>query len=188
MLLRAGEILQGRTKRFLRHNTQVDLHIPRTTHARFRVSLQQHSCRSLPGNEMLHDRRGPLAFHHDVEIANRFAPASPAACTLHPPCLRTAADPDQKLLEDPVRFQPEQAGVGRVPGEGKIIQDGLLCLRAESLERRDPPLLTGQLQSIKRVDCQRFHQQLDLPRTETRHPQHLPHHGRNLCGELIEQR
>jgi hypothetical protein len=153
VFLRTREVEQGGAERPRGDDPQVDLQATVDDDRALRVSAREHALDGRGAGEDLEDRRGIVARHDDVDVADRFLVAPQAARDLD---LRDAGL-RAKVLHHPRRGRPrlmEKGAPRPLLERGDRAEDVLLGLRLDLRELLEPVVFRGFLELFDRGDLQ----------------------------------
>ncbi len=186
--LRAGEVLHCRAEGGRFDDAQVHLQPAGELYGRPGVAVRYDFFHLRELREPLDHRRGVLAAHHDVEIADRFTPPPEAAGDVD----RVDAAARLEILHDGpgvllglVQHHPLRRAHG---GAGNALPDLVEQFGAESLQLGDLALFERVLEVGHAVHLELLVEQLDPLGTETRDAQQVEQPRRNRGDEPLALR
>ena len=186
VVLRPGEMVQGKRKLGRRHDAQIRLQSALEAHARLRIALRRDLLHPGLRDKPVHHRREVLRRHDKIQVAHRLEPAPQAARRLGALDLGQRAQPRHDRLRNFRGLPPVVP-----PPVGFPVPDArdnfLLRLFAEAVELRNLARGTRLRQRRDARDPELVVQRADFLRTQSGDLQHLlqPRFNRRL--QLLEK-
>ncbi len=141
------------TKRFRRHDAQVDLQAASEADRHFRVAAADHRGQLFESAELVHRVLRVVGVDQEIDVANGFAAAAVAAGDLHLANAVHLAHVGEQFLHDFVGVRPVHP-LMRTGGQVDAGENFLLCFLAEAFESLHLVGFAGGLQGVERRDAE----------------------------------